>query len=128
MIGKELLEKLEKIGNETWEENVHVYVSVNGVAKELTDVKALFPKLSNMNEIVLTDGVDVLQDNEFWEHYYGSYMDIISEEDADAAVKAGNPCFYILYCDGTEGQIDANISAEDWENIKSWGVMYGYEK
>lgn len=122
MTGEKLIELIQKNG---WEDT-DLFMSVNGKIGKVETVEAMFPNLNNTNDVILTDGNDFEQDEEFWRTYYGTYMDIISEEEADTEFHRGNPSFYILYCDGTEGMIQ-DMSEEEWEDLKNSGVMFGYE-
>ena len=89
----------------------------------------MFPKLSNTTDIVLSNGKEQnSESDEFWRTFYGSYMNILTPEEADRDFKAGNRNFYILYCDGTEAQVDADLSTEEWNTLKETGVWFGYEK
>lgn len=123
MTGDELIELIQKNG---WEDT-DLFMSINGKIGEVITAEAMFPKLSNTNDVLLTDGEEVVQNEEFWRTYYSTYMDIIPEEEADEEFHKGNPSFYILYCDGTDGMIQ-DMSEEEWERLKNSGVMFGYEK
>jgi len=123
MVGSELIKMIE----ENYWHNTELWISVDGNIIPLNNVEPLFPRLLNTNEIVLKDTNDIIQDEKFWLKFYESYMRIITLEEADKAVLEGSPDFYILYCDGTEGQIDSNISKDDWEHLKKLSVMFGYE-
>lgn len=122
MTGNELMEMIRANG---WGET-DLFLALNGKIGELKTVEPMFPKLNNTNDVILTDGKDVEQDEEFWKAYYGAYIDIISEEEADRDYHAGNPTFYILYCDGTEGMVN-DMPENEWEQLKNIGVMFGYE-
>ncbi len=124
MTGKELKELIDK---NNWQD-VEIWSSTKGIAKPIQNAEPLFPKLNNTNEVVLTDGNDVIQDNKFWINYYGRYMRIIPLDEADTAFKSGDRNFYILYCDGTEGKIDDNMSEKEWEQLKLQDVLFGLER
>lgn len=124
MTGREFVELIERKG---WYD-AELWLSKDGIAVPVEEAEALFPNLSNANEVVFTDGNDVKKENDFWNTFYGRYINIITVVEADVEVQKGSPDFYILYCDGTEGKIDQNISLEEWEIVKSWDVKFGYEK
>lgn len=122
MTGNDIIEMIQ---NNNWED-ADCFISVDGTAKSIEVIAPLFPRLANTNDIVLSEGEDVIYDDDFWIRYYGSYMNIITVAQADEEFHNGTP-FYVLYCDGTEAQIDSSMSEEEWENLKDSGVMFGHE-
>lgn len=126
MTGLELIELIEQKG---WLD-AQIWFEQNGVCNTINSVEPLFPNLNNTNEIVCSNAshIEVLYDDAFWAQFYGSYMTIITTDEARQAVKDGNPSFYILHKDGTEGIVDDRITEDQFDEMMTWDVWFGYEK